>query len=67
MNKTVHGEWTADGVQKIIKHYDSQSEVDAVTEDESAYEHDSQTIMEIPSGLVPKVRELIVKNPSASS
>lgn len=67
MSKKIPGDWTEDRIQKVIKHYDSQSEEDAVSEDEAAYEHDGQTIMEIPSELVPKVRELIAKNPSTSS
>ena len=67
MSKKIPGDWTEDRIQKVIKHYDSQSEEDAVSEDEAAYEHDGQTIMEVPSELVPKVRELIAKNPSTSS
>ena len=39
---------------------------DAVLEDEAAYEHDGQTIMEIPSELVPEVRDLIAKNASTN-
>jgi len=62
MSKKLPSGWSEDRVQKVIKHYDSQSEEDAVSEDEAAYEHDGQTIMEIPSELVPKVRDLIAKN-----
>lgn len=67
MSKKLPSDWTEDRIQKVIKHYDTQSEEDAVSEDEEAYEHNGQTIMEIPSELVPKVRELIAKNPSTSS
>lgn len=65
-NKFPRG-WNENRVQKVIKHYDSQSEEDAVSEDEAAYEHDGQTIMEIPSELVPKVRDLIAKNTNTNS
>ena len=38
------------------------TEEEPVAEDEAAYEDTSQTIMEIPNALVPKVRELIAKH-----
>ncbi|MCZ6802939.1 MAG: hypothetical protein O7D86_03120 [Proteobacteria bacterium] len=65
-NKFPRG-WNENRVQKVIKHYDSQPEEDAVPEDEAAYEHDGQTIMDIPSELVPEVRDLIAKNASTNS
>jgi hypothetical protein len=54
-------EWDEDRIKKVVNHYESQSEDDAVSEDEAAYEHDGQTIMEVPSELVPQVRDLIAK------
>ena len=48
-------------VQEVIAHYESQSENEAVAEDEAAFEDTSQTTMEIPNDLVSKVRELIAK------
>ena len=60
-------DWKENRVKKVIDHYDSQSEEDAVLEDEAAYEHDGQTIMEIPSELVPEVRDLIARNASTNS
>ena len=59
-NKYPRG-WDEDRIKKVVNHYESQSEDDAVSEDEAAYEHDGQTIMEIPSELVPQVRDLIAK------
>ena len=59
-NKYPRG-WDEDRIKKVVNHYESQSEDDAVSEDEAAYEHDGQTIMEVPSELVPKVRDLIAK------
>jgi len=37
------------------------AEDEAVAEDEAAYEDRTQTLMEVPSELVPAVRELIAK------
>lgn len=51
--------WNAARVRRVIDHYESQDEDEALAEDEAALEKTDQTVMEIPSDLVPKVRELI--------
>ncbi len=56
--------WDEKRVQEVLSHYESQSEDQAVAEDEAAYEDPSQTYMEIPNDLVSKVRELIAKRAS---
>ena len=53
--------WVEKRIQEVLAHYESQSEEEAVAEDEAAYEDTSQTTMEIPNDLVPIVRELIAK------
>lgn len=53
--------WDATRVQKLLDAYESQSEEEAVAEDEASLGEPSQTVMEIPSDLVPAVRELIAK------
>ncbi len=53
--------WNEQRVRDVLEHYESQSEEQAVAEDEAALEDSSQTIMEVPNDLVPKVRELIAK------
>jgi hypothetical protein len=54
--------WDEERVKRVLAHYEAQTEEEAVAEDEAAYEDESQTIMEIPNALVPKVRELIAKH-----
>jgi hypothetical protein len=54
--------WDEKRVRKVLEHYESQSEDEAVAEDEAAYEDASQTIMEVPKELVPVIRELIAKH-----
>lgn len=51
--------WDEKRVRDVLDHYESQSEQQAVAEDQAAMEDTSQTIMAIPNDLVPKVRELI--------
>ena len=54
--------WDEKRVKCVLAHYKSQSEEEAVAEDEAAFEATGQTLMEIPTDLVPKVRELIAKH-----
>lgn len=51
--------WDKERVRKVLDHYESQSEEEAVAEDEAAYEDKNQTFIEIPNVLLPEVRELI--------
>lgn len=53
--------WDEERVQRVLEHYESQSEEEALAEDEAAYEDRSQTLMEIPNDLVPAVRELLAR------
>ena len=56
--------WDEDRVKRILLHYEEQTENEAIAEDESAWEDKSQTFIEVPSDLVPLVRELIAKKAS---
>lgn len=49
-------------VRRVLAHYEEQTEVEAVAEDEAALEDQTQTVMEIPTELVPAVRELIARH-----
>jgi hypothetical protein len=55
--------WDEERVKRVLAHYESQTEEEAVAEDESSFE--ALTVMEIPTELVPKVRELIAKHRAA--
>ena len=48
-------------MRRVLKHYEAQSDEEAVAEDEGAYEATTHTAMEVPVELVPTVRELIAK------
>lgn len=54
--------WDEKRVQRVLAHYESQTDEEAVAEDEAAYEQEGQTIMEIPQELVSKVRDLIAQH-----
>jgi hypothetical protein len=53
--------WSADRVQRVLEHYETQTDEEAVAEDEAAYEATTHTAMEIPVELVPEVRRLLAK------
>jgi hypothetical protein len=53
--------WDEERVQRVIEHYESQSEAEAVAEDEAAFESPQETVMSIPTELVPEVRELVAR------
>jgi len=55
--------WDKERIQKVIAHYEQQTEDEAVSEDRETFEHSSQTVIEIPKELVPVVRELIARHP----
>jgi hypothetical protein len=54
--------WDEEWVQKVLAHYEEQTENEAVAEDEAAFEDSTQTMMEVPHELVPAIRELIAKH-----
>ena len=51
--------WDEKRVKGVISHYESQSEDEAVAEDEATM---GDTVMAVPAELVPEVRELIAKH-----
>ena len=53
--------WDEGRVRRVLEHHETQSDEEAVTEDEAAYEALTQTAMEVPVELVPTIRELIAK------
>jgi len=53
--------WDEHRVKRVLDHYETLTEEEAVAEDEAAWEDPSQTFMEIPNDLVPTIRELLAK------
>ena len=53
--------WDAERVREVIEHYESQTEEEAVAEDEAAFALEGHTVMVIPHHLVPAVRALLTE------
>jgi hypothetical protein len=54
--------WDEARVRRVLRHYDAQSDEEALAEDEAAFETTTDTTMTVPTDLVPTVRELIEKH-----
>lgn len=52
--------WNDARVQRVLDHYETQSDMEAVAEDKAAY-RSTTTVMKIPVKLVPAVRALLAK------
>ena len=53
--------WNEARVQKVLEHYESQTEEEAMAEDEAAFRQRNQTVMVVPKELVPAVTKLITR------
>ena len=51
----------------MLEHYERQTEEEAVAEDEAALEGEGETVFEVPTDLVPAVRELIARHRSRTA
>jgi hypothetical protein len=54
--------WDEERVQRVLAHYETQTDIEAVAEDEAAYEAPDDALVSVPRELVPAVRELIAKH-----
>jgi hypothetical protein len=57
--------WDEDRVRRVLEHYESQTDDEAVAEDEATYETTTHAVVEVPVDLLPAVRELLAKRRTA--
>ena len=58
--------WDEEKLRRVATHYENQSEDEAAAEDEAAFRKEDQTVMIVPTRLVPEVRRLLGRNKTAS-
>ncbi len=58
--------WDEERARRVLEHYETQSDEEAVAEDEAASEATTHTAMEVPVELVSAVREMIAKQRGAA-
>jgi len=54
--------WDEARVRKLLRHYEKQTEDEAVAEDEAAYGKSDQAVMVVPKQLVPAITKLIARD-----
>lgn len=54
--------WDEQRVRRVLEHYEGQSDDEAVAEDEAALCEPEHSVMEVPTELVPAVRDLIARH-----
>jgi len=59
MNKYFPPGWDEERVRSVIEHYETQTEEEAIFEDERAFKDRGRTVIEIPNELIPVIREVI--------
>jgi len=65
MSSSFPSDWDEQRVQRVLAHYEQQTEEEAVAEDEAAFDQEGQSFVEVPKELLPMVRELIARHASA--
>lgn len=53
--------WNLERVRRLIQRYETQTDEEAIAEDEAAFEDQTQAFMEIPNELLPSVRALLAE------
>ena len=53
--------WDEERIRKLAEHYDNQTEDEQVAEHEAAMRAEDQTVMVVPTELVPEIVKLINK------
>ena len=51
--------WDEERVRHLLQHYETQTEEEAVAEDEAAFRRRDQTVMVVPKTLVPRITRMI--------
>ncbi|MGH9841053.1 MAG: hypothetical protein ACREEM_20040 [Blastocatellia bacterium] len=54
--------WDDERTRRVLAHYETQSEGEALAEDEVAFEQQTDTVIEVPASLLPAIREMIARH-----
>ena len=53
--------WNEARVREVLEHYESQTEEEAVAEDEATFRRRDHTVMVVPKKLVPAITRLVAR------
>ena len=54
--------WNAGKVRRVIRHYENQSDDQAIAEAEAAYRKRGTALVEVPIELLPQVRRILARS-----
>ena len=57
--------WTEKGIRELARYYDNLTEEEQVAEIEAGLAQEGQTVMVVPTELVPEIRKLISRKRTA--
>jgi hypothetical protein len=57
--------WDEERVRQVLAHYENQNEDEQFAEIEAAREMEGQTLIAVPTELVPEIRALLARKQSA--
>jgi hypothetical protein len=57
--------WSEKKIRDLLEYYENQTEEEQVAEHEAAYKAAGQTMMGVPTELVPEIRKLITQRRGA--
>ncbi len=58
--------WDEERVRQVLAHYETQTDDEAAAEDASALRKSRQTLVQVPTELMPVIREILAQHGSAS-
>lgn len=53
--------WDEERIRQVLEHYETQSDEAAEAEDERAFGPDGEAVVEVPTPLLPVIREIIAR------
>ena len=53
--------WDEQRIRRVLEHYENQTEEEAVAEDEAAFQAEGQTVMIVPTEMVPRIRQMLAR------
>jgi hypothetical protein len=58
--------WDEEKVRQVLAHYEAQTDEQAAAEDTSALKKSRQTLVQVPTELMPVIREILAQHGTAS-
>lgn len=58
--------WDEERVRRVLSHYEKQTAEEATAEDEAIFKSEKRTVIEVPTELIPVIREIIAQYTAAA-